>query len=85
MQGASNTGLHITALPDQGQTLEQVVDRDLAEFEAYFCGELKNEGLSKPERAILKTYLFFKSVVEPKRESERAASRSAGDVPASGG
>jgi hypothetical protein len=47
--------------------LEEVVDADLAAFEDYFCGELKNASLAKPERAILKTYLFFKLVVEPKK------------------
>lgn len=58
-----STGLHVGVVPGEGQTIEQVVDRDIEAFEAYFCGELKNEGLSKPERSILKTYLYFKTVV----------------------
>jgi hypothetical protein len=44
-------------------TLEKEVDEDIAAFAQYFCGELKNASLSRPERAILKTYLFYKTRV----------------------
>ena len=41
--------------------LEQVVDADIAEFEEYFCKMLKNSSLAAPEKAILKTYLYWKT------------------------
>ena len=77
MQASGNDkviGIRVTVSKAEEQTLEQVVDGDLDGFEAYFCGELKNASLSGPERAIIKTYLYFKTVVEPRRESERSAS-----------
>jgi len=53
-----------------GASLEQVVDADISAFADYFCGELKNDSLSRPEIAILKTYLFYKTRVEPKRAED---------------
>lgn len=71
------TELKVVVSPDwhQGATLERAVDADIDAFEKYFCGELKNDSLSKPEKAILKTYLFFKAVVEPRRELEKDPTR----------
>ena len=41
--------------------LEAAVDADIVAFGEYFQRELKNdEPLSKSERAIIKTYLWFK-------------------------
>ena len=73
-----STGLQVLIAPGQGQSLEQVVDNDIEAFTAYFCNELKNEGLSRPERAILKTYLYFKTVVAygEKPEQKQAGSES---------
>lgn len=56
-----------------GASLEQVVDADISAFADYFCGELKNDSLSRPEVAILKTYLYFKTRVEPKRSTDGEA------------
>lgn len=48
------------------QDLEAAVDADLAAFEKWFQGHLQNgEPLVSSERAILKTYLYFKTRVEP--------------------
>lgn len=46
---------------EEAPTLEQVVDADIAEFEEYFCKMLKNSSLAAPEKAILKTYLYWKT------------------------
>lgn len=51
----------------EGQSLESAVDEDIAAFEEYFCGELKNDSLSKPERSIIKTYLWWKTHQERTR------------------
>jgi len=40
-------------------SLEEIVDKDLARFEEYFCG-LGNSSLVKSERAAIKTYLWWK-------------------------
>ncbi len=61
MQAASKPGLRITVTLDEGQTLEQLVDKDIEAFEAYFCEELKNDRLSKPERSIIKTLYWWKT------------------------
>jgi len=44
--------------------LEHVVDEDIEAFAKYFCKELKNDTLSRPERAILKTYLWWKTHID---------------------
>lgn len=44
-----------------GEELEKEVDADIAEFEEYFCKKLKNSSLAAPEKAILKTYLYWKT------------------------
>jgi hypothetical protein len=43
--------------------VEALVDGDIAKFNNYFQGELKNEQLTPSEYAILKTYLYFKIMV----------------------
>jgi hypothetical protein len=43
-----------------GETLEQVVDQEIEIFEAWFR-ELGNEPIVRSERAILKTYLWWKT------------------------
>lgn len=45
-----------------GKELEEVVDKDIAKFDEYFQRTLKNDPLVGSERAILKTYLHWKSV-----------------------
>jgi hypothetical protein len=40
--------------------LEAVVDTDLKEFEEFFRTRVENSSLTSPERAILKTYLWYK-------------------------
>jgi hypothetical protein len=44
-----------------GEELEKVVDEDLKEFAKFFCKGLKNESLANAERAIIKTYLWWKT------------------------
>lgn len=44
-----------------GADLEQAVDEDIAEFDRYFQGALQNEPLVFSERAIIKTYLHWKT------------------------
>lgn len=55
------TGIRVTVVKHEEQTLEQAVDADIERFAAYFCGELKNDSLSGPERSIIKTYLWWKT------------------------
>lgn len=43
--------------------LEEAVDKDIADFDMYFQNTLKNEPLTKSERAAIKTYLWFKTHV----------------------
>lgn len=45
--------------------VEELVDADIVGFDRYFQGELKNEPLSPAERAIIKTYLYFKTMAQP--------------------
>jgi hypothetical protein len=40
--------------------LESQVDKDIEEFAAFFQKTLNNSGLSRFERAIIKTYLAYK-------------------------
>ena len=42
-------------------TLEQAVDADIHEFARYFCQELNNDSLTRSERSIIKTYLWWKA------------------------
>jgi len=44
-----------------GAELEATVDEDIAEFDTYFQKALRNEPLVFSERAILKTYLHWKT------------------------
>jgi hypothetical protein len=57
--------LKLQATVPEGGSLEQVVDEDIICFEEYFK-KLGNDPLSKPEKAIIKTYLWFK--VQAKNE-----------------
>lgn len=41
--------------------LEEAVDADIVAFDEYFQKELKNEPLVRSERAIIKTYLHWKT------------------------
>jgi len=45
---------------DRADTLEVIVDRDLSGFEEFFKG-LGNDSLAGPERAAIKTYLWWKT------------------------
>lgn len=49
---------------NSGKELEEIVEADIEAFARFFCGQLKNDSLSKPERAILKTYLWWKTHAE---------------------
>jgi hypothetical protein len=44
------------------QKLETTVDADIAAFDEYFQSELKNDPMSPSEKAIVKTFLYFKLV-----------------------
>lgn len=47
---------------DEGETLEQAVNKDIAEFQEFFVERVDNSGgLSGPEVAILKTWLWWKT------------------------
>jgi hypothetical protein len=59
-QPASKISVSMPPLVED-QTLEHVVDEDIAAFAKYFCEELRNDSLSKPERSIIKTYLWWKT------------------------
>ena len=42
--------------------LEAYVDEDITEFEKFMMAKVDNSGpLSKPEKAIIKTYLYWKT------------------------
>jgi|HubBroStandDraft_1064217.scaffolds.fasta_scaffold265773_3 hypothetical protein len=45
--------------PSDSKELERIVDVDIAAFDTYFQG-LGNDPLSRPERAIIKTFLHWK-------------------------
>lgn len=48
-----------------------MIDEDIEHFQKFFCNPpLNNDNLSGPEKAILKTYLYFKTVTEPLQEKE---------------
>lgn len=65
-------------LVEEAPTLEQLVDADIANFARYFCEELKNDSLSRAERAILKTYLWWKTNEQPRKALEQDPNRSDG-------
>lgn len=49
----------------KGTELEYLVDEDLNSFEEFMLRQVdKSGGLSKPERAIIKTYLWWKTQVK---------------------
>jgi hypothetical protein len=45
------------------EAVEGLVNADIDAFDRYFQGELKNEPMSPAERAIIKTYLYYKTMV----------------------
>ncbi len=53
----------------KGKELEALVEEDIRRFNEYFTSlstpVAKNDPLDRYEKSILKTYLFFKCVVEP--------------------
>lgn len=54
----------ITTTAREGKPLEEEVDEDLRAFEQYFTSQVDPSGgprLSRPEYAILKTYLWWKT------------------------
>lgn len=53
-----------------GAELEAAVDEDIVEFDQYFQQVLQNEPLVLSERAILKTYLYWKTHQETKDASQ---------------
>lgn len=44
----------------EGKELEAIVDRDLEAFSDFFCRGLGNSSLTGPEKAIVKTWLYWK-------------------------
>jgi hypothetical protein len=44
-----------------GEELEKIVNADLDGFSEFFCKRLNNDSLSGPERAVIKTYLWWKT------------------------
>lgn len=62
MSSESDTAAGQITISADGTSLEGVeraVDEDIARFDSYFQQELKNEPLTKPERAAIKTYLAW--------------------------
>ena len=51
------------AVSDRAE-LEAAVDADIAAFDAYFQKKLNNDPLLASEKAMLKTYLWFKTHTE---------------------
>lgn len=43
------------------EAIEPAVDKEIENFDQFFQSELKNEPLLKSEKALLKTYLFWKT------------------------
>ncbi len=54
------TSIVVEAGGHLGVELESEINKDINTFEAFFQ-TLGNEGLAGPERAILKTYLIYKT------------------------
>jgi hypothetical protein len=62
MESESSTVAKRIRISTEGTSLsevEGVVDADIEDFNSYFQEELKNEPLTKPERAAIKTYLAW--------------------------
>lgn len=51
-----------------GKEIEAIVDEDLKGFEKYFCETLGNSSLADPEKAIVKTWLYWKLVLGGRTE-----------------
>lgn len=54
--------------------VREKVEAEVSAFERFFCTELKNDVLSRPERAILHTYLVWKYRTEEEGEHAEASS-----------
>lgn len=50
----------------EGAFMEAIVDADVAAYDNYFQKELKNEPLTKGEKATIKTYLYYQLVHKKK-------------------
>jgi len=48
----------------EGLTLEVEVDETLRQFEAWFVQRVENAPLTGPERAIIKTFLYYQLVAK---------------------
>jgi hypothetical protein len=57
----------------EARELEAAVDADIAAFDVYFQEVMKNDPLIPSERAMLKTYLWFKTHPE-KHDAQQASS-----------
>lgn len=53
--------VHTDLLQDH-KALETAVDSDIAEFNEWFQAEGKNDPLTPAEKAIIKTYLWWKTL-----------------------
>lgn len=51
--------LQVTPKPETGKALEAEVDVTISQFETWFIGKLGDQPLSGPEKAILKTFLWW--------------------------
>lgn len=56
----------ITTEQPSGRPLKEEVDQDIQQFDEYFRG-LGNEPLTKSERAVLSTYLWWHTQVVKKQ------------------
>lgn len=45
----------------KGDALEAIVEEDLKSFDAFFQGKVDNSPLRQEEKALLKTYLWWKT------------------------
>ena len=62
MASASDTSakrIEISAGGVTGSELEELVNADISAFDGYFVRELKNDPLTRAERAAIKTYLAW--------------------------
>lgn len=57
----------------EGAALEVAVDEDIIAFDQYFQRALQNEPLVLSERAILKTYLYWKTHQETADASDTSS------------
>jgi hypothetical protein len=53
--------VHVEVRADEGQTAEQAVDQDIERFDKFMLARVDDQPLTRFERAILKTYLRWKT------------------------